>query len=81
VLASDAVCGVGMSEYNQLLQIAYPAGESMIQLRQVRILIEVTDPAGGASGVLQVIMTCPAKTFPEAGREFQRFVSTISPAV
>lgn len=81
VLASDAVGRGAMSEYNQLLQINYPAGESTIQLKQVRILIEFTNPAGEASGILQVIMTCPADIFPEAGREFQRFVSTISPVL
>jgi hypothetical protein len=81
VLASDAVSGGELKEYNQLLHITYPAAESTIQLSQVRILIEVTSATAGASRVLQVIMTCPTEIFSEAGKEFQRFVSTISPAV
>lgn len=81
VLASDSLTRGSMSEYNQLLQIAYPVGESTIQLKQVRILLEVADVGSptGAS-LMQVLMTCPADVFPHAAQELGQFLATIAPA-
>lgn len=78
VLNSDADRTDDMSQFNQLLKISYPVGDSTLELRQLRILVAVPAEAEDASGIMQLVMTTPVQTFHEAAREFRDFVATLA---
>ncbi|BBZ10616.1 hypothetical protein MBRA_08110 [Mycobacterium branderi] len=80
VLKHDVMPADSATEAAQLLQIEYPAGESTVTLKQIQIINAfpaVEDP--DAVAVLQLVMTCPADVFDQAGPEFSQFVTSISP--
>jgi len=80
VRSCDTGTAGAAAEYSQLLDIAYPVGESTLDLTQIRILLALPGAGpGDPAGVMQVVMTCPARIFDQAGREFQRFLATITP--
>ncbi|BBY09072.1 hypothetical protein [Mycobacterium noviomagense] len=80
VLKHDVVASESASQAAQLLQIEYPAGEAAMTLKQIQIINafpSTEDPSDVA--VLQLLLTCPADVFDQAGPEFSEFVSTVSP--
>jgi hypothetical protein len=81
VLKRDVMTAGPTRQAAQLLQIEYPVGESIITLRQIRIVTAfrgTDDPT--AVAMLALVMTCPAAIFDHAGREFGQFVASIAPA-
>jgi hypothetical protein len=71
--------GGAATEVAQLLQIEFPVGGSTVTVNQIQLLNVfpgVQDP--GATAVLQLLLTCPAAVFDQAGREFTQIVATIS---
>lgn len=78
VLNSDVEPTDDMSEFNQLLEISHPIGDLSLELRQIRILIAVPAEQEGTAVILQLVMTTPVKTFPEAAHEFREFVATLT---
>jgi hypothetical protein len=79
VLKRDVMADDSATEAAQLLQIAYPAGESTLTLRQIQIISVFPGTNDGDAAVLQLIMTCPDDVFDQAGPEFSAFVATITP--
>jgi hypothetical protein len=81
VLKNDIMMAGPTRQAAQLLQVEYPVGESTTTLRQIRIVnafAGTEDPA--AVAVVQLVMTCAAEVFDQAGREFGQFVASIAPA-
>jgi hypothetical protein len=82
LLNRNVTAGAAAPEAAQLLQIDYPAGESSVAVNQVQIINAFPDTQDpGAVAVLQLLMTCPADIFDQAGPEFRRFVASISSPV
>jgi hypothetical protein len=80
LLKHDVMASGSASQAAQLLQIEYPAGESTMTLKQIQIINafpSTEDPSDVA--VLQLLLTCPADVFNEAGPEFSEFVASVSP--
>lgn len=80
ILRRDVMTDGSVAEAAQLLQIEYPADGFTMRLNQIHIINAfpgATDAA--ATAVLQLLMTCPADVFDQAGPEFGQFVATISP--
>jgi hypothetical protein len=79
VLSADTFSEGRMSEYNQLLQIAYRLGTTTIDLKQIRILLAMPSAQPETADITtEVVMTAPVSGFSQAGREFQHFVTTIA---
>jgi hypothetical protein len=79
VLKRDVMTGESATEAAQLLEIEYPVADSTVTVNQIQI-INVFPGAQdrGATAVLQLLLTCPAAVFDQAGREFTQIVATIS---
>jgi hypothetical protein len=79
VLKHDVMPEESPTETAQLLQIEYPVGESTVTLKQIQIInaFSSVDDAD-AVALLQLVMTCPADIFDQAGPEFGQFVASIS---
>jgi hypothetical protein len=81
VLKSDAMTNGPARQVAQLLQIEYPHGGSTATLRQIRILDAFRSLEDqSAAAVIQLVMTCPAELFEQAGPEFGRFMASLAPA-
>lgn len=80
LLKQDVITDEPSPETAQLVQIEYPAGQSTITLKQIHILNAFQDTRDpDTRAVLQLLLTCPADVFDQAGPEFSHFVATISP--
>jgi hypothetical protein len=80
VLKRDVMTAGAATESAQLLQVEYPLGDKTLTLNQIQIINAVPGSQDlAATAVLQLLMTCPAALFEEAGPEFTRFVGTIKP--
>jgi hypothetical protein len=80
VLKRDVMTAGPARHAAHLLQIEYPVGQSATTLRQNRIFTVfpgADDPAEIA--VVQLVMTCPAEVFDQAGRELGQFMDSIGP--
>ena len=81
VLKRDVMTDGPTRQAAQLLQIDYPVGETTITLRQIRIVTAFRGADDSAAvAVVQLVMTCPADVFDQAGPEFGQFVASIAPA-
>jgi hypothetical protein len=79
VLKRDVMAGDPASEAAQVLQIEFPVGDSSLTVNQIQILNafpDAVDPT--VTAVLQLMLTCPAALFAQAGPEFTRFVASIA---
>jgi hypothetical protein len=80
VLKRDVMTAGAATESAQLLQVEYPLGNKTLTLNQIQIINAVPGSQDvAATAVLQLLMTCPAELFEQAGPEFTRFVGTIEP--
>lgn len=80
VLKRDVMAGGPATEAAQLLQIEFPVGDSAVTVNQIQIINAFPGVENAtATPVLQLLLTCPAAVFDQAGPEFAQFVASIAP--
>jgi hypothetical protein len=81
ILKADVTPDGPTRQAAHLLQIEYPNGGSTTTLRQLRIITAFPGPGDSpAVAVVELVMTCPAQLFDQAGREFAAVLASIGPS-
>lgn len=62
-----------------LVEIDYPVADTAVTLKQVQIttVLASAEQQSGLAAVLNLVMTCPAELFNQAGPEFGTFIASI----